>query len=768
MMRPFTMAVLLAATAWAMAQGDPNLLSNPGFEEAPGGKLQGWKPSCTGGSIGDVVAAGVHTGAACGHIVKVNDGKSHVAALAHERVPVEGGAEYTLSGWGRGEVPAGNAALFLYEYDAEGKWLGNFLGSTVPRTDHWTPLRAVAKIEPTCATVEVRFEIYGNASQGEAWVDDVYFGCDTTAPAAPGAPHVDPIGDNAHITWGAPIGETPAGYQVYRAPFARFVPAPDSYVGFTQGTDFGDPLRDDYAQWYAVVAVDAALNASTPVFCGPVRPELAADVAQMAVWTAGYAKRQPPALPLALPRQTREIALEMARGEYESAQVLVGAPRSELRGVTVQAGDLRGPDGAAIPAREVQVLRQEYVQVTGAAGWVPDPLLPAEPTTVGAGQCKGWWLLVHTPEDTVAGEYQGPVTVRADGQEPVTVALSVKVWPVTVPAANHYGGSWGVWGGQMAEQERVTMGSERYAKLYRQYLDFFLEHRMVPRELPAGPETDDGARWLDDPRVSSFIIGTPAGWSKVMDDAQVEQFSKQCAYLRDRGWLTKGYIYNFDEPEPGSYAVCADMAEQIRKAGKDIAILLTEQPEEGLIGSVDIWCPALQIFADTEERCQARREAGERLWWYVCLAPQPPWPNYLLSNDPIDGRVLSWLQVKHHIGGELYWAVTCFPNDVWTQPAHPNWPGDGYLCYPGAARGIEGPVTCIRAEVVRDAKEDIELIWLLRDLAQKRGQTQRAEAVIGQALQMVCPSFTQYAKDEATIAAARKSILEQIVALQAP
>lgn len=146
------------------------------------------------------------------------------------------------------------------------------------------------------------------------------------------------------------------------------------------------------------------------------------------------------------------------------------------------------------------------------------------------------------------------------------------------------------------------------------------------------------------------------------------------------------------------------------------------------------------------------------------MVPGPPYPNCMLTNDPVDARALSWMQVKYGIEGELYWSTTFFEGNVW-EKATPS-PGDGYLCYPGKPVGREGPVTCIRAERIRDAKEDIELIWLLRQLAAGEGREARAERVIRRALDQVVTNHTQYSKEDAAYDAARQAIVDEIIRLQ--
>lgn len=763
-----TLLVSLVALGPAWAQDAPNLLRNISFEEPGNAELPtGWVAHCTGGSQALRDATAAHTGHGSGHLIKVVDGKSHVAALVFPRIDVTGGGTYTLSGWGKGHVPAGGAVLFLYQYDKDGKWLGNYFHGGVPAdTDEWVPLHTTEKVRPDCAWVQVRFEIYGDQSRGEAWVDDVYFGQDVAAPGPVRSLEARPEARSVRLTWAAPEGEKAFGYQVFRAPYPRFSPAQNAFTGFTQQTHFGEPMPKGFS-YYAVVAVDEALNQSVPVLAGPIHPPQASNLPELVAWIASPAKRWGPDLPFPLPvpeagNRSVPAGIELARGEWASLQVLVGAPKVQLKDVSVGIGELRGPKGVRLARNEVQVLIQEYVELQGQARWVPDPLPPARAVDLEPGMLRGWWVLIHTPDELPAGEYRGNITVAATGQKLATLRLRVNVWPFTVPRGNHYGGSFGVWGQQMAEQEQVKVGSEEYNRLYRRYLDFLLEHRMIPRALPGDLRSEETARWLDDERVASFPISTPAGWARIMNEEQVARFKEECDFLRGKGWLRKGYVYNFDEPEEKDYAFAVEMAKRIREAGKDIPILLTEQPEEGLHGAVDIWCPLLNLYAATEQRCRERQQKGEHVWWYVCLAPGAPWPNYMLTNDPVDARVLSWLQVKHGVEGELYWAATCFPGDAWAQGLNPQWPGDGYLCYPGKPRGLDGPVTCIRAEAIRDAKEDIELIWLLRKLATEKGQQAQAEQVLRQAVDRVVTDFTHYTKSDADFVAARKMIFEEI------
>ncbi|NPV48551.1 MAG: DUF4091 domain-containing protein [Armatimonadetes bacterium] len=750
----------------APADGKPNLLANPGFEIAGEGDLpRDWHADCNGGSQAGRVTSIARTGGASGHIVKVADGQSTVAALVFPSVAVKGGTRYTLSGWGRGHVPAGRAALFLYQYDSQGQWLGNFFLAPVPtETDQWTPLQATETVLPNCATVQPRFEIYGEAAHGEAWVDDVYFGEDVTPPGPPREVQYAQEGASVRLTWLPPTGETPAGYQVFAAPYPRFGPAQGRWLAYSTAPEVTVAVPPGFGTYYAVCAIDGALNVSAPQVVGPVRLPGVTTLPTVLAWLADPDLRYGPELPYPLP-PARDRPLRVVRGEYASLQVLVGAPDKPLTDVAVRISDLRGASGARLSRGDAEILLQEYVELPGQGRWVADPLPPPRPVAIEAGTLHGWWLLLHIPDHAVAGLYRGEVIVTARGQLPRRLPLVVDVAPVTVPRGNHYGSSWGLWTTQIAQQEQVAEGSPELQALVDRYAVFLLEHRMVPRYLPGDIRSEAAARWLDDERVSSFVIGTPAGWNQIMTDEQVEGLREQCDYLRQRGWLSKGYIYNFDEPTEEQYEHCRTMARQIRKGAPDAPILLTEQPERELYGAVDIWCPVLGGYPPKRLECRQRQRLGEHVWWYVCCGPGLPYPNYMLFNDPVDARALSWMQVKYRVEGELYWAATCFPGDVWAQGLSATFPGDGYLCYPGRPLGLPGPVTCIRAERIRDAKEDIELMWLLRQLGAQRGQRARVERVIRQALDAVISDYTHFSKHEIDYDKARETIVAELARL---
>ena len=112
------------------------------------------------------------------------------------------------------------------------------------------------------------------------------------------------------------------------------------------------------------------------------------------------------------------LKIAAARNDYESVQlVLKPASDQVLKGVTVS--ELKGPNGAKIPAENITV-RDEFFHFvdhptdwTGVREFYPDALPPLVfPKTLGAKLNAPLWLPVYVPFGTPAGDYAATVTRR--------------------------------------------------------------------------------------------------------------------------------------------------------------------------------------------------------------------------------------------------------------------------------------------------------------------------------------------------------------------
>ncbi len=262
------------------------------------------------------------------------------------------------------------------------------------------------------------------------------------------------------------------------------------------------------------------------------------------------------------------------------------------------------------------------------------------------------------------------------------------------------------------------------------------------------------------------------------------------AHLEKKSWLTKGYAYWFDEPEPKDYAFVKQGMALLRRGAPGIARLLTEQGEPELLGSVDVWSPLLDLYSEPFAR--ERQAKGEQVFWYVCTGPRAPYPNDFIDHPGLEHRLRFWMAFAYGVQGDLYWQTNYWTNDEvfppparqdpWTDPMSHHFQGgkpgiwgngDGRLLYPprgwkDGKKRVEAPVPSLRWELIREGLEDFEYLWLLRDgadrLAARGGHASLvAEARALLALQSLFRSTRDYTQEPDALRAHRHAVAEKLV-----
>jgi len=216
------------------------------------------------------------------------------------------------------------------------------------------------------------------------------------------------------------------------------------------------------------------------------------------------------------------------------------------------------------------------------------------------------------------------------------------------------------------------------------------------------------------------------------------------AHLRTQGWLAPAFIYWFDEPSEDQFPYLQNGFGKLKKFCPDIARMITKRVEPGLIGGPNLWCPISNEYVPGPS--EARRQLGERLWWYVCTGPKAPYAGLFLDHRAPEMRLWLWQTFQRNITGILVWQINYWTSETaypgaqgpqnpyadpmsWTSgygtPEGKRLPwgnGDGRFIYPptAAAAGhpkepiLDGPVDSIRWEQLRDGIEDYEYLVLLR------------------------------------------------------
>jgi hypothetical protein len=505
-----------------------------------------------------------------------------------------------------------------------------------------------------------------------------------------------------------------------------------------------------------------------------------------------------------------EVFIEAARGEYESAQIVVTS--DEEGSLQVNGPSFSGPSGRH-PAAQVRFVG--YVPIVRGTGHTPDHLLVAKPPaeipdplledrsiTLRAGRRQSVWLTVRVPQECAPGEYRGCVRLTGPSGE-AEVPVRVRVRGVTVPeertlfVTNWFNVE------NIASAGGVQPWSEGHWKLLEAWARLMAEHRqnvvLTPvLSLIVGREDTDGRLSFDFSRLDRWIrlferagvlgliegghLGGRSEWEapdfdaarpatllpdgslkqwepvKATSAAQREFLSRFLPALRDHlreiGWLDRYVQHLVDEPITVNAESYNRLAAMVREFAPELRIIEATLCRE-VAGSVDIWVPQPQEIAAHADFFQERRAKGEQVWFYTCLSPTSGYMNRMIDYHLLPVRLLHWQNFRYGLPGYLHWGLNFWRDEpfrnveplLFGETYLP--PGDSHITYPGKY----GPLSSIRLEAMRDGIEDYELLRLLAKRDRKA-----AEEICSS----VVRSMTDYTLDPAEFRKARKRLLDEL------
>ncbi|MFC0627959.1 glycoside hydrolase domain-containing protein [Kribbella deserti] len=515
------------------------------------------------------------------------------------------------------------------------------------------------------------------------------------------------------------------------------------------------PSRRQVMTWMAAAG---AVTAAAPGLADPMPAQAAttrAAVAPVTVWlpSPNLKVRRDFAFPGS---PGTRVSLKAARNEEESGQLILRTT-SGTADVRLSASDLTGSAGT-IPAARVELFRQHYLEIrpgqsSYGSGFYPDALIPLLPYTtmsVVADRNSGVWITVRIPKGQPAGLYSGTITISG-GTTVVTVPLDLEVWNFEVPDKPSTDTAAAIWYQQVAWAHDAQWGTTRYDDLLKKYYEFQLRHRLASDDFPVraqhgpgpykpgpGPEPEPDVwlahaeRYLHDPRLKRFRIplyttgGNDSGFH--VDTGRLRHVVDGLRAMGG-GLIERGYFYYADEPmNDAAYEHVRKLFATVDTIAPDIphVLTLTDPPPQKLLDFVHAW--AFVLTAPKPELpglVESLKARGDLVWWYAAYGHQWPIPGVFTADSAVGHRLLPWIQ--HHLGieGFLFWSTTVFGKydfapdghyqwaDRWTDPNALNeYPGDGYLLYPGKQVGIDGPVGTVRLQALRDGFEDLEYLAL--------------------------------------------------------
>jgi hypothetical protein len=498
------------------------------------------------------------------------------------------------------------------------------------------------------------------------------------------------------------------------------------------------------------------------------------------------------------PGTSVEAKIKAARNEAEAFQIVVRAGEAGLKGVNASASDLKG-EGRLIDQKNISLFREHYVDVRIPSpkakelpGSIPDALIPfpeagakppakpplyaSAPFPVPPTTNQPIWVEIRVPKDAAPGDYQGTITVTAEGEKPVGVPVALTVWDFVLPDRPTLRTNFGGLGKRLLTGHKgFKPDTPAYRDLERRYAASMADHRLSPPIPPylrpaVGPDgtissTQTHAafkEWIETYHVTGIPLqlegDDPAGKDR---DRNVKFLQSSWAYLRENGWEKYAYVYVFDEPNTKqAYDEVRKRAKMIHEAQPGLKVLCTQQPSPQdaawgtLVGSVDVWVPLWSLFE--EKSVAERQKAGEEAWSYTALCQGKKGednPYWQLDFPLLNYRIPAWTSRRYGLTGLLYWTMVYWPEtEPWQSPLcyRQQYNGEGMLYYPGGEVGIDGPVASMRLKALRDGLEDYEYLVLAGEAG--------AEKAAG-----IAKSWTQWETDPAKLAAAREDLARIIL-----
>ncbi|MBO5039605.1 MAG: DUF4091 domain-containing protein [Clostridia bacterium] len=432
----------------------------------------------------------------------------------------------------------------------------------------------------------------------------------------------------------------------------------------------------------------------------------------------------------------------LSKGETEGCQVAIYSDK-EIKNVslTLKSGETELIKPAMFSMnRTHKIARKQYT----------DSLIPyyGKRLTIEANVILPFMIEFTTDENTPAGDYEY-VYELVDKEKNVlaTYNITVHVWDFELPKEKTFATSAGL------RSDYIAHFNGTYNEaIYSVWYEALLEHNLSAYYIPYGIFDERGEKYMSDPRVTSFMVVLPTDENgKLIED----EVTKIRARLKENPeWLKKAFFLPLDEPHnEKQLAELKEWEETLTRLCPEVEIMAPyytniqvgagrDQTDE-MEAYTDLWCPKLCLWDDERsygdflnytpsksfhERMNEQIAKGDRMWSYVCNDPDDPYAQLFVDTEGVNQRLMFWQMYQRDIKGFLYWCANYYgyttggkkvPINPWntTNTKVTNGQGitifgEGFLFYPGSEIGYGGAVPSIRAKIVRDGIDDLEMFYL--------------------------------------------------------
>jgi len=382
------------------------------------------------------------------------------------------------------------------------------------------------------------------------------------------------------------------------------------------------------------------------------------------------------------------------------------------------------------------------------------------------------WVDLSIPPGTPGGTYTGTITITQHGNRLETLVVQVEVYNFSLPDQTHLITYMDVSKGRLARFYHKPASSPEIELLTQTYFDFLYEHRMetwqndplVPEVFVKGENVElkfNDARYdaylnkLKTKRVilevnPHNLVGQIAAepFSAAFNEKVTAYLKAVESYFKKNGWVDR-LVFNSPIDEPNSkkdYEDTRRWAGLVHQAVPGVRFLATESPVpdnpdwgtlRGYVNNFSVHGNSLNDPKVKQAISEEQAKGGE-VTWYISCDQVYPQPNYFIDAPALDPVMVPWITARYQMNGILYWAT-----NFWDETPNP-WldavtyisgfdcsngyvlNGEGSLIYPGdftkkytGQPNVNGPVSSIRFELLREGIEDYEYLWMLKDLGDK-------------------------------------------------
>ncbi|MBL7697403.1 MAG: DUF4091 domain-containing protein [Chitinophagaceae bacterium] len=487
-------------------------------------------------------------------------------------------------------------------------------------------------------------------------------------------------------------------------------------------------------------------------------------------------------------------------------------------GFFLEATDLVSSNGKTIPRSQVNLYLQHYIMLyaksgpVGAPGVWPDAIVPLkEPFSMAAQYSvvknRPIWIDVTVPTNTPAGKYNGAITVTQHGKNVGTVKLQLQVYGFSIPEKTSLVSYMNISKGWMSRFYHKESSSEEMDKLTQVYYDFLYSRRMEPWfNYQLTPEVsvngDNVTVKFDDVRYDYYMNKLKSNRvlletfpNELERSVKDKQFSKPFiakaksyitqvkTYFEKNGWKDK-LVFNSPIDEPNTkeeYEETREWARIVHEAAPGVPFLSTESPVSdnpewgkltGFVNNFSIHGNALNE-QEVKKAIREEQSKGGEMTWYISCDQIYPQPNYFIDAPAMDPVMVPWITEQYKMTGFLYWAA-----NFWTETPNP-WldavtfisgylcsdgyvlNGEGSLLYPGdyvkrytGQPDVNGPVSSLRFELLREGIEDYDYLQMLK----KAGKKEFADSIVNK---MVIDVST-FSRNPQDLYAARRAMAQEL------